>query len=176
MGQYVDEMQKVCNICPEGFFCPNPAAEVIKKCPEGQYSDAGWSKCLMCPGGFTCAGGKASTKTAVTVKTSYSTYSEEGSNVERRCPAGYNCDLHGMTIHKCNDGYYSKGNQCVICPAGKFCLQGIELEVNCPTGFYSLAGESKCKFANAGHFVSFNKNTPVNIETTYASTLFLSAK
>ena len=108
------------NICPEGHFCPNATA-FPHLCVDGTYQDEpGSSSCDPCPAGMYCTTNK--------------THPEI-------CPAGSYCpEGYGFPIF-CSDGTYSttagltSQSECLPCPSGRFCTNGLIREKACHAGF-----------------------------------------
>jgi hypothetical protein len=140
--------------CPFGFtICDG-------KCVKIDTDDRCGSCSNKCTNGMVCKTTKQEGKgregnTFVITKTDCSC--PDGNNLNSR----YNCGTCGNQCNsdqtcvggKCickNGTYMSSDSQCIICPPGKFCKDGIE--TICPVGTYSKEGASSCTPCDEGTF------------------------
>ncbi len=73
--------------------------------------------------------------------------------------------MERMLVGSCPTGQYpdpTNGDNCEICPAGKYCKDGYWYVQDCPQGTYSLASEEECTVCPAGKSCSSNSVAPVD--------------
>ncbi|OAF72051.1 hypothetical protein A3Q56_00182 [Intoshia linei] len=162
-GTYSSIGSLYCTICTVGYVCesgsivPNPTAGLCKighycdgkdsfKCPIGTYNgNTGSSSidaCQACPAGTCCSTSALST------------------SASSPCVKGYYCPERTTNCmdFPCKEGTYSAStsltaaNECTICPAGSYCLEGSYLPRNCAKGFYCVLGSSQGKLCPEGTY------------------------
>lgn len=116
--------------CPPGHFCIEGSA-VPESCPAGESQpDEGQWACVPCPAGYYC---KSNTNPNPEPCTPFS-YCPLGSSVPTQCPNG---------THTTNDTYkLQKIEECLPCPAGKYCRGGY-ISGDCSAGFFCLSGSDE---------------------------------
>ena len=107
--------------CPRGHYCPE-GSPLPLGCPPGTYSpNLQMATCLPCPAGFYCP----SNQTQGIPCPAFS-YCASEAKVPARCPAGYYTDSNTTGLVAAED--------CLPCPAGRYCRQGI-IQSNCDAGY-----------------------------------------
>ena len=82
---------------------------------------------------------------------------------------GYYC-VSSTTITECADGYYCPGGSIgdeVQCPVGVKCPKA-NLQEPCPTGYYSVLGDSYCHMCEAGSICNGGSKTACTVAGTYS--------
>jgi hypothetical protein len=67
------------------------------------------------------------------------------------CPAG-SVSISNSTCSTCGPGYYAFNNNCVVCEANFFCVNGIKTP--CTPPGYSSTGQSYCLMCQAGTYAN----------------------
>jgi len=109
------------NKCPKGFHCPSGSSTYLE-CPDGYTSTTeGADSCVVCTDGYSCQSG-------TTVECESYKYCEDGANYPygQLCPAGTYLDENTRGVDSEED--------CLDCPAGKYCLGG-RIAGLCSAGF-----------------------------------------
>jgi len=108
------------NLCPEGFFCPDPAT--VKNCPVGLFCPAGSVKPLDCNGLSFNASRKGADFTAILDGNYCPINSMEPWSL---CPAKYFCP-NASTIYECPTGFYCPvmTTEPMPCPMLSACPKG----------------------------------------------------
>ena len=112
--------------CPRGYFCNN-GTSVPKGCLPGTYqpSDGNWN-CLTCPAGKYCSG---------------------NTSIPEACPPYHYCPNGTVAPLVCPNGTHTTSNltglsqssDCLPCPRGFFCLNGVTTD-KCNGGYLCLTG------------------------------------
>lgn len=150
-GRYCPANTSVPLPCPKYHFCPE-GTNVPEFCPNGTYTydnetglDAA-DKCRPCDAGYFCQMGiKAGLCSAgYLCYLGNPTPNPDGSNVTigEPCPIGYYCVEGAINGSECELGLViskrgAKSKQeCGTCPAGKICIPGNPIPVDCNIGHY----------------------------------------
>ena len=154
---------KICQLCPPGHECPNPANAPVP-CQTGYYKvGQGSGSCAQCspnsacpftdqapyscPTGYESAAGQTSCKpTDSTSSCSSGQFAYPNANDCTDCPIGFECPEVFARPIPCLEGFYSDAvnfQYCTRCPAGSKCPTPFAKET-CASGTYSVAGSVAC--------------------------------
>ncbi|GIQ81354.1 hypothetical protein KIPB_002301, partial [Kipferlia bialata] len=165
-----------CTECEEGFYCPVSVSTtgVPLECPTGWYSGPNATACTECEAGYACPSGKESEKYACDSDDGpVGSWSTQGSTECTLCVAGEYLASDNTGCHSCSPGEYTSTDgalECISCPIGFACpnVDGSE-NVECPSGSYTLGGETACNDCLAGYSCDSNKTTGTACEDGYYS-------
>ena len=154
--------QEHCTACPAGYECPSTEMPQMNYCKTGTYSLGEQDACTICPAGSECVG-------SIILACTEDRWSNEGEGICKFLPAGQQASITytgGVRDdNPCSDGWFStRGTaECLECPLGHYCptnmkhLQPRTCEPGtyagstgmtscdpCPSGQYSLYGQSEC--------------------------------
>ncbi len=170
-----------CTKCTGGYYCTGGTTARVA-CAVGSYSAAGASACIACQSGkTTSAAGQTSCNATCSNATGAGTWTTatwSPNSVDNIC-----------TINGCSSGYSLSGGNCIICPAGKYCLGGKYAPQNCSAGTYrsstggtstdscsacavgsySAAGASACIACQSGKTTSAAGQTSCNANCSNAT-------
>ncbi|XP_041098352.1 SCO-spondin [Polyodon spathula] len=136
--------------CSPGHYCPSGTPSPVP-CPLGTVSNStggeSQDECQPCSGGFYCDRTGLTAPTGPCAPGFYCslksvTPTPAAGNTGGPCPVGHFCPPGTAVPVPCLPGTYMTGTQaseCVVCPAGKYCITGMEPLV-CPKGFYCPEG------------------------------------
>ena len=144
-----------CDICPAGSFCPETNTNTIKPCTPGSFCTEGVTSPTQCTNN-PCQNGQYINKLCdSTSDTSCDTcpaefYCINGNKLNciqgSFCPTGVSAPII-CTVNPCSNGQYinklcdsSSDASCAMCPAGFYCVNGIELD--CTQGSFCPFGTS----------------------------------
>ena len=114
-------------ICPVGSFCVNGSVRPISCYPGSFQPNQGEDSCDICPAGQVCL---------------------EGTSTPDDCPAHHFCpEGTGLNPLPCPPGTYTPVNftglresvQCLPCPTGSYCRNGV-ISGSCSAGYFCLSG------------------------------------
>lgn len=142
-----------CFPCTEGFICnadhtsPNPSGD---ECAGGTYCASGDTVATNCDAGTYGFGNlyPSGSKEDACTSCLSGYYCLAGSTTPALCPQGYFCPPGTPTINEypCPAGTYrgtTRGtgiSDCIVCPPGSFCLEGVNTPTTCPAGYYCPEG------------------------------------
>ena len=136
-GQYNDEEEGQCKICPLGRVTETPGQASCSACQIGSSSNINLTACIVCKEGYFCPGsvaigGSSSSGTTTAAPT------DRGS-AQFACPAGTYNDLNNQ----------SDANSCRPCEPGKFNDLRHQKECKtCAAGKESVSGAIECCVPN----------------------------
>jgi hypothetical protein len=169
-GKYCEtyKLSAVTGTCDAGYYCTALGSK--NKIIPADFTSTRGAICgigKFCPAGATgetnCPAGTYSASTGLAASTDC--YS---------CPAGYFCDVAGMTsgiVNICPAGYFcpfgSTSGTTNICPVGYYCPAGSPEAIICDGGTYQdTTGQSTCKTCTAGNYCPFTDGTGLAAQTT----------
>ena len=170
--------------CPDGQ-CQDSTNCTCKECPASEYPNCikfTNSACIQCKNGYrlvdstciACPNGKYSDngKECKYCEAGYWPNDDKTACVE--CPKGYICNqdtkvkCSGTTAPKIEEnlgGVLGKSHICAPCPAGSYCVDGIETK--CPEGTYSQGNKSQCSTCPDNEYPTEDQSTCTTCPTGY---------
>lgn len=141
--------------CPAGTYCGigmKESPDLLRySCPQGYYCPVGIKYSIPCPAGrYNSFHGQSTLEEGCTLTPSryYSTIASIAPS--GLCSPGYYCPIGSSSPHEvpCPSRTYlpdfggESKDQCSICTAGGYCLEGAANPTVCPKGYYCVSGIS----------------------------------
>ncbi|XP_023933458.1 uncharacterized protein LOC106181652, partial [Lingula anatina] len=155
--------------CPMGTYSNESGATTIqgcRDCDEGYYcsSVAGGEPTGLCWGGYYCTGGAHNPRQHIVDQGYYAT---NGSTAQTECAIGTYNPYYGQSeCFVCDEGFYCPDKAMTnrtACPAGKYCMSGSYVPLDCPPGTFSnithATSRDNCTICPKGYYCRDNGAT-----------------